>query len=195
MGIKERIMNFIKINGITHQVGVDQVDHVEIKENKVFIDDKEITKITEKHVTIEWVGSPPNNITLNRGDLKCEDVQGSVYAEGNIECGSVRGDLEAAGGNITCKDVGGNVEAGENIVCGNVTGSAHTEEGNIQAGNIQEWADAGGNINCGNVGDYVDSGGDVTCGDVGGYVEAEDGNVICKAVSGDINADTVKVVK
>jgi len=189
MGIKERIMNFVKINGITHQVGGDKVV---VKENKVFIDDKEITRITEKHVTIEWVGEPPTNITLNRGDLKCGDVKGDIYAEGNIECGNVGGYADA-GGNVTCKDVGDKVEAGGNIICGNVGGSAQTEEGNIQAGNVQEWADAGGDINCGNVGDYVDSGGNVKCGDVGGYVEAEDGNVVCKAVSGDINAETVKV--
>ena len=129
MSIKDKIINFIKINGITHQVSGD---HVEVKENKVFVDNKEVSKITENHIDIEWKGELAT-LSVSTGDVKCENVGGDVYAEeGNINCGNVDGFADA-GGNITCGDVGGKVEAGGDIICKDVKGSVSTDEGNITA--------------------------------------------------------------
>ncbi len=194
MGIKDKIINFIKIKGITHQVKSEGVAEVEIKNNKVYVDNKEIASVVERELDIEWIGEGLCNLTISRGNLSCGDIAGSNFAEeGNVTCGDVGGDLEA-GGNVTCKDVGGsvNTESG-NIICGNVGDYACTEDGSIKAGNVGGYVTCC-DLQCGNIGDSVEAGGKVTCGDISGNLTSEDGGeIICKKVGGDIYAETVKV--
>lgn len=189
MGIADKVINFIKINGITRQVTGNDV---EVKNNAIYVNNKEITKVTAKHVEIEWKGELAN-LTVKRGSVKCGDTQ-SVYAEENVVCGNVEGSVDA-GGNVNCGDVGGSIETHDgNIVCKSV-GEGVTAEGDVQAGSVGAYVGSDGNVNCGSVGSYIESGGNVSCGNVGGNVEAEDGNVNCGTVNGDIIAYTVRIEK
>lgn len=91
-------------------------------------------------------------------DLTVEgDVQGSVTAGGDVDCGEVGGAV-TAGGDVDCKDVDGSVMAGGDVDCGVVGGSVQ----------------AGGDVDCGAVGGDVRAEGDVDCGVVGGSVNARD---------------------
>jgi len=149
MGVGEKIINFFKINGITHQVSGN---HIEIKDNKVFVDKKEITTVKEKHLEIEWKGELAN-LTIHRGNVTCGDVGGDVEAEGNV----------------ICKNVSGNVDSQGNVSCEDVTGSIDTQ-GNVKAGNVGEYIDTEGNVTCGDIGEYVDTEGNVICKNIKGDI-------------------------
>ncbi|MBQ3482528.1 MAG: helix-turn-helix domain-containing protein [Oscillospiraceae bacterium] len=87
------------------------------------------------------------------GDVDCAEVGGNVSASGDIDCGSVSGSV-SCGGDADCDDVGGDLRAGGDVNCGTVIGSVST----------------GGDVNCGNVGGNLSAGGDVCCGIVRGNV-------------------------
>jgi len=172
MNVVNKIINFLKINGITHRVEGNNID---IKNDKVYVDKKEITTIKDKVLNIQWEGELAN--------LKVVGVKGT------ISCGDVRGDVE--GINIKCGNVGGNVNAGENITCGDV-GEYADAGGNITCKNVSGNIGSGENVLCEAVNGNIEAGENVNCGDVGGYVDAGE-NVTCKSVNGDISAETVKV--
>lgn len=172
MSIGQKIVNFLKINGITHEVTGDDV---EIKDNAVYVDKKEITKIKELDLKIEWIGSLAS-LTVKQGSVTCGDVEGYVDAGDKVTCGDV-GEYVDAGESVVCKNVNGYVDAGESVKAGNVSGNI----------------DAGESVTCGNVGGDIEAGDKVTCGNVGGNIDA--GDVICKHVDGDIDADTVKMAR
>ena len=90
------------------------------------------------------------------------EVQGSVEAGGDVDCGNVLGHV-TAGGDVDCGVIEGNLEAGGDVDCASVGGSVS----------------AGGDVDCDNVGGGVNAGGDVDCGIVGGGVNA----------GGDVDAD------
>ena len=195
MTILNKLMNFIKINGITHQV---KGEEIEIKNNKVYVGEnisnmKVIATIRELDLKIEWSG-PLASLRVSKGSVTCGNVEGDVDAGDSVSCDSVGGSIDA-GDSVTCDDVGGDVSAGSDVTCGNVAGAVDAE-GSVTCGSVGHYVDCGDSATCGNVGEYVNSGGDVVCGNVGDYVESEGGTVSCKSVSGDINnADTVNVTR
>ena len=78
---------------------------------------------------------------LSAVTVACGDVDGDLYACGNVNCGDVGGDVDA-GASVNCGDVSGDIDAGADVVCGDVAGDV----------------DAGANVTCANVEGSVDAG-------------------------------------
>ena len=88
------------------------------------------------------VGYPENvKKILSAVSISCGDVEGNVYANGNVNCGDVDGNVDT-GASVACGDVDGNVDAGGSVACGDV-------DGNV---------DAGTSVTCGSVEGSVDAG-------------------------------------
>ena len=100
------------------------------------------------------------------------DVDGSVTAGRDVNCGGVDGYVQAGGG-VNCGGVDGYVEAGGGVNCGGV-------DGNLKAG---------GNVNCGSVDGDVNAGSSISCGNIKGNATAE--TIKCKKIGGDVNCDKV----
>lgn len=116
------------------------------------------------------------------------DVEGSVFAGGDIDCGNVGGDA-SAGGELDCGGVGGDVTAGGNIDCGSVDGNVHAE-GDIDCGSVEGNVSAGGSVDAGSVEGSINAGGNVDCSSVGGNVSAY-GDVDCGSVGGEVHYSKV----
>ena len=118
-----------------------------------------------------------------------------IYSDFSVVCadsaisGSVR-----AGSSVTCADVGGSVTASDGVRCGSIGGDVQAGDSVTCSGGVRGSVRAGDNVTCGSVGGNVSAGDSVRCGDVQGSVRAGD-SVHCSAVSGDINADSVRFQK
>ncbi len=115
-----------------------------------------------------------------------------ICADMCVQCGSVEGDVDAAG-SVTCDTVGGSVDAGTSVTCGNVDGSVDAGT-YVTCQDVGGDVDAGTNVKCGNVDGSVDAGCHVTCQDIGGDVDAG-ANVTCSSVAGDIDAGGSVTIK
>ena len=116
MGIKDTIVNFLKINGITHKVG--KSNEVILKDQKIYSDGKVIGDLKDTHLTIEWVGDSLANLTVMNGDITCGNIAGNADAGRNLTCENIAGNADA-GDDINCNgNIGGKADAGENISCG-----------------------------------------------------------------------------
>ncbi|MBR5343314.1 MAG: helix-turn-helix domain-containing protein [Oscillospiraceae bacterium] len=134
---------------------------------RVPVEDRSVGK---QPITLHIEGDALN--VRSEFDVEIEgEVQGSVSAGGDVDCGDVGGDVNA-GGDVDCGSVEGNVQAGGDVDCGGV-------EGNVQAG---------GDVDCGSVEGSLSAGGDVDCSAVGGSVYAE-GDVDCGSVRGRVFRD------
>jgi len=71
-------------------------------------------------VHVKWEGDLTSLKT--DGSVQCGDVKGVVDAGGSVQCGNVSKDVDASG-SVTCKDVGGDVDAGGSVKCQCVNGS------------------------------------------------------------------------
>lgn len=85
------------------------------------------------------------------GSVNCNDIGGDVNAGGSVNCDSVEGDV-TAGGSVTCDEVGGNVRAGGSVTCDDVSGGIRSEgsvtcdcvDGDVYANQVQCDEIAGG---------------------------------------------------
>lgn len=112
----ERQIMSVTINGRRYE-GND----VTITNGKVVIDGKEVEStvgLAELKIKIEGGLA---SLKVDRGNVECGEVAGSIWAGGSISCHNVTGNAEA-GGSVSCKDVGGNVDAGGSVSCGKVGG-------------------------------------------------------------------------
>ncbi|MGX8692903.1 MAG: helix-turn-helix domain-containing protein [Clostridia bacterium] len=115
-------------------------------------------------------------------DVKVDgEVQGSVSAGGDVDCGAVGGDVNA-GGDVDCGDVQGHVNAVGDVDCSVVEGNV-SAGGDASCDGVEGGVQAGGDVSCGNVGGSVQAGGDLSCGTVGGNARAE-GDLSCGFVAG-----------
>lgn len=111
------------------------------------------------------------------------DIDGDVYAEHNVHCGDVDGDINAGG--VTCGNVEGDVNAG-GVTCENVSGDVNA--GSVTCENVSGDVRAEGSVMCsGSIEGDVTAGGSVTCGDIGGDVRT-DSDISCRCVEGDVTA-------
>lgn len=125
-----RFMASIKVNGESFQIQSGGRNNIQIRNNRVWVDGKDVTgKDIGSACKIEWEG--PLASLIVEGDVACGDVQGDVDAGGSVQCKDVGGFVDA-GGSINCGNVKGNVDAGGSIICGNVGGEI----------------DAGGSVSC-----------------------------------------------
>ncbi len=106
------------------------------------------------------------------------DINGSVSAQGCVNCGNVGQCVNAAGGGVNCGNVGQCVDAA----------------GGVNCGNVGQCVDAQGGVNCGKVGQCVDAQGDVHCSDVHGDVRA-DHDVYCGHIDGDVECGGNVILK
>lgn len=95
--------------------------------------------------------------------VSCDDVAGSVTADGSVTCDSVEGDVHAKG-SVNCDSVEGNVTANGSINCDGINGNA-SAGGNITCDEINGNASAGGNIICDNLSGELSAGGSIICDD------------------------------
>ncbi len=105
------------------------------------------------------------------------DINGSVNAQGYVNCGNVGQSVNAAGG-VNCGNVGQCVDA----------------MGSVNCGNVGQCIDAMGGVNCANVGQSVNAEGDVHCSDVHGDVKA-DHDVYCRHIDGDVECGGNVILK
>lgn len=118
-------MGKVTINGMTFEG-----DSIHVRNNKVFVDGREID-----------VGE----VKKNRIDVHILSGEvGDIRADGDIYAQNVKGDADA-GGSIECKDVGGSVDAGGSVNCGNVSGDVDAG-GSVNCGNVGGDIDAGGSV-------------------------------------------------
>lgn len=96
----------ITINGKTYQG-----NSVTVINGRVIIDGKEVKD-----------GSVPKNVLL----IQVEGELGELTTDASVNCGEVRGNIEA-GGSVNCDTVGGDISAGGSVNC-------DTVHGNINAG-------------------------------------------------------------
>lgn len=97
-----------------------------------------------QRITFEYKGAALNvECALN---LACNDVYGTIHANGNVTCDDVHGDIHAKG-NVTTDDVEGNVEAGGNVTCDSVDGDI-SARGNVFCDEVEGDVSAGGNVVC-----------------------------------------------
>lgn len=114
------------------------------------------------------------------------DVDGSVFAGGNIDCDNVGGDA-SSGGDMDCGSVGGDVSSAGSVDCGSVGGHVYAE-GDVDCGSVEGNVVAGRDVDSGSIEGSVTAGGNVDCSSVGGNVYAE-GDVDCGSVEGNVRCD------
>lgn len=114
------------------------------------------------------------------------DVEGSVFAGGDVECSDVGGDAQC-GGDLNCGDISGHAYAKGDISCGDVEGNVYCT-GDVDSGSVVGSVTAGGDVDCSGVGGDVNAHGDVDCGGVAGNVYAG-GDVDCGSVMGNVRSE------
>ncbi len=107
-------MNRIVING--KEINI-QGSNISIKNNKVFVDGKEIANSDDilKANTI-FIYGDVKNIETDKS-VSCNDVLGNVYAKGSVNCDNIKGNVNS-GGSVNCDDVGGSIVAKGSVNCG-----------------------------------------------------------------------------
>ena len=119
----------------------------------------------KKHFVFEFKGNPKNihsDFSVNVDG----DVEGSVSAGENVNCGDVDGDV-IAGTAVNCGDVDGDLSAGTGVKCSDVEGNVRAG-GSVRCADVEGSVSAGGNVSCGDVEGSVAAGGSVNCGEAGG---------------------------
>ncbi len=107
-------MNRIVINGKEMNI---QGSNFTIKNNKVFVDGKEIANGDDiQNANTIFIYGDVKNIETDKS-VNCNDVSGDVYAKGSVNCDNIKGNL-SAGGSVNCDDVGGSITAGGSVNCG-----------------------------------------------------------------------------
>ncbi len=107
-------MNRMVING--KEINI-QGSNFTIKNNKVFVDGKEIANSDDiQSSNTIFIYGDIKNIETDKS-VSCNDVSGDVYAKGSVNCDNIKGNVNA-GGSVNCDDVGGSITANGSINCG-----------------------------------------------------------------------------
>jgi len=76
---------------------------------------------------VQCKGDVQGSVTAG-DEVNCGNVYGSVNAGDGINCGNIGGNARAGDG-INCGNIGGNARAGDSIYCGMIGGDAHACDG------------------------------------------------------------------
>lgn len=122
-------MSTVVVNGV--KIETPDGASISVVNGKVFIGGKQIETAKNEKIEIDVTGALVN-LSVDIGDVKCQNVEGDINAGGSVNADSVGGSVDA-GGSVSCDNVGGNVDAGGSVNCGKIAGSVK----------------AGGSVNCG----------------------------------------------
>jgi hypothetical protein len=120
-------MNRVTLNGKTYE---SEGGNIVVENGRVFINGKDVSG--EQYggiLTIKFEGTTLASLSVDNGNVECQDVGGNVKAGGSVKAVGIGGSVKA-GGSVHAEKIGGDAFAG----------------GSVNAGTVKGQADAGGTV-------------------------------------------------
>jgi hypothetical protein len=112
-------MGVVIVNG--NSIEVPDGASISVVNGTVYIDGNQVGSAVNNQIKIKVEGTLAS-LTVDRGSVECQNVEGNVKCGGSATAANVGGKVDA-GGSVQCGDVGGDVDAGGSVQCGKVNGS------------------------------------------------------------------------
>ena len=115
---EEDQMNRVTINGKTYET---ETGNISVTGNRVIVDGKDVSGEEYSGVLeIKFEGGLAN-LSVDNGNVECQDIKGNVRAGGSIHAKSITGPV-MSGGSLHAETINGDAKAGGSITAGNVSG-------------------------------------------------------------------------